>query len=191
MIVPGFADLRMHLATDAGQLDWMPSGATPYWAYAWAGGAAIAHHLLASPALVEGRYVLDLGAGSGIAGIAASLCGAAGVTAVDTDPLARTATALNAALNSVQVTVLADDLLDGPPVEGIDLVLAGDVLYERDLAARVVPFLDRCRTAGCEVLLGDPGRGFVPRNRILVVGEYGEDGVDDGPTTSAAVYAFR
>lgn len=135
----------------------------PYWASAWSGGQAIARFLLDRRETVEDLRVLDLGSGSGLAGIAAALAGAAVVVGNDVDPYAAVAIAANARANGVDVVPLVADLLDceeclaaGPPA---DVVLAGDALYDDELADRVVPFLRAAAGRGARVLVGDPGRG--------------------------------
>jgi predicted nicotinamide N-methyase len=144
-------------------------GMLPYWAFAWAGGLALARHLLDNPALVVGRRVLDFAAGSGLVGIAAAKAGAAQVTGNDIDPLAAIALSLNADLNGVSIAAEANDLMgadsDFDPAR-FDLVVVGDVFYEPDLAVRALAFLARCRAAGCTVLVGDPGRADLPVARL-------------------------
>jgi predicted nicotinamide N-methyase len=149
----------------------------PFWAFAWAGGQAVARHLLLHPELVAGRSVLDLASGSGICALVAALAGAAAVTAVDVDPFAGTAIELNAAANGVSVTVLVGDLLDEPP-PAVDVILAGDVAYEQPMATRVLAWLAAARAAGADVLLGDPGRDYRPRDGLTALGAY------DVPTTA-------
>jgi predicted nicotinamide N-methyase len=129
----------------------------PFWAFAWPGGAVLARYVLDHPDLVRSRRVLDFGAGGGIAGIAAALAGAAHVTASDLDPIARVAIAMNAALNGVTVAPCGDVL--GTEVEA-DVVLAGDVCYERSKALGVLAWLRGCAARGAFVLLADPHRGF-------------------------------
>jgi predicted nicotinamide N-methyase len=143
----------------------------PYWAYQWAGGLVLAHHILRRPETVAGLRVLDLGAGSGIVGIAAAKAGALAVTSADIDPIAVAALALNAAANDVTLTVIGEDLAGGSP-PAVDIVVAGDLFYERGLAQRVTGFLDRCLCAGIKVLIGDPGRAHLPRARLRVIAEY-------------------
>ncbi len=143
----------------------------PFWAFPWAGGQALARYLLDHPDQVRGRTVLDLAAGSGLVAIAAARAGAAAVRAVETDPLAITAIRLNAAVNRVRVDAALGDLLDGA-VPAVGLLLAGDVFYERDFAARLLPWLARARAAGTEVLVGDPGRAYLPRDRCIEVAAY-------------------
>jgi predicted nicotinamide N-methyase len=192
--VPLIPEIKLHMAERAEVLAWAPADPAPYWAYVWAGGAAAARHVLDHPATVRGLRVLDLGAGSGIVGIAAALSGAMDVRAAETDPLGRTAIALNAAANGVTVAVIGDDLLAGPAPDA-DIVLAGDMLYDRELSHRVIPYLFRCREAGLTVIIGDPGRGLLPpARRLRELGSYGSGSVDDdrdGPTTPAAVYAME
>ena len=165
----------------------------PYWAYLWAGGAALARHFLARPETVSGRSVLDLGAGSGIVGIAAAKAGASRVIAAEVDPYGIAALALNAAANDVAIGVIAEDLTAGPPPP-VDLVAVGDLFYERDLAERVTAFLDRCLAAGIDVLIGDPGRAWLPRTRLRLVAEYPVPDVGEVSTATmkpSAVFAFE
>jgi predicted nicotinamide N-methyase len=143
----------------------------PYWAYVWAGGAALARFMEDYPDTVAGRRVLDLGAGSGLVAIAAAKAGARDVTAAEIDRNGVAAIGLNAAANDVVVSILAEDVTPGPP-PAVDLVLAGDVFYGQEAANRVMPFFDRCLTAGIEVLVGDPGRAYLPRSRLRLLAEY-------------------
>lgn len=151
--------LRFHAATPQSRLSRLADGA-PYWAYLWPGGAALIAHLAATPDLAGGRRVLDLGAGSGLVGIAALKCGAASVLASEIDPVARKVCEMNAALNGVSLT-MTGDLLDGP-VPATELILVGDLFYASDLAARVLPFLSRAAGQGATVLVGDIGRAHLP-----------------------------
>jgi predicted nicotinamide N-methyase len=143
----------------------------PYWAYVWAGGAVLARYILDHPQTVAGRRVLDLGAGSGLVGIAAAKAGARDVIAAEIDRNGVAALGLNAAANGVAITVIGDDITRGSPPM-VDLVLAGDVFYGQDVADRVMPFLERCLNAGIEVLVGDPGRAYLPRSRLRLLAEY-------------------
>lgn len=173
--VPMLAGLRLHLATPASGLRRLleahDSVEPPYWAYPWAGGLALAHHLLDNPALVRGRHVLDFGAGSGLVGIAAARAGASSVTCSEIDASGRVALALNAAANGVMLAILDADLTTGP-APAVDLVLAGDVFYEPGLAARALGFFDRCLAAGVEVVIGDIGRAHLPHERLRRLAEY-------------------
>lgn len=165
--LPGPPPLLYHAAAPGSRLSKLAKG-PPYWAYLWPGGAALIAHLAAHPALVQGKRVLDLGAGSGLAGIATARLGAAQVTASEVDPAARTVIALNAALNQTSLTVVGD-LLSGP-LPDVDLILLGDLFYAPDLAARVLDFLGRIR--GPVVLVGDIGRADLPRARFRGLASY-------------------
>lgn len=143
----------------------------PYWAYAWAGGAVLARYILDRPSTVAGRRVLDLGAGSGLVGIAAAKAGASAVIAAEIDRNGVAALGLNAAANGVEISVIGDDITAGPPPP-VGLVLAGDVFYGRDVARRVMPFLDRCLADGIEILVGDPRRADLPLARLKLLAEY-------------------
>lgn len=131
----------------------------PFWAFAWPGGQALARYLLDDGAFLADARVLDLACGSGIAGIAAALRGAA-VTVSDIDPLALVAATMNARVNGVTVTVESGDLLDRDGQW--DVVLAGDLFYEKAMAARVFAWLSRRASSGAHVLIGDPGRTYLP-----------------------------
>ncbi|SOC49744.1 Predicted nicotinamide N-methyase [Blastococcus aggregatus] len=138
----------------------------PFWAAAWPGGQALARYVLDHPELVAGRTVLDLGAGSGLVSVAAVLAGAARVVASEVDPFGLAAIPENAALNGVSGIEPVGDLLgEAPPP--VDVVLAGDVCYDRAMTERVLPFLDAARAAGAEVLVGDPGRPYLPHDRLI------------------------
>jgi predicted nicotinamide N-methyase len=133
----------------------------PFWAFAWAGGQALARYVLDNPAHVKGRSVLDLAAGSGLVAVAAVKAGARTVRAVEIDPLAVAAIELNAAANHVAVTTTLADILDGD-ADGAEVVLAGDVFYSKAMADRVLGFLRRAAKEGATVLVGDPERAFLP-----------------------------
>ena len=148
--------------TEAGGVEQPP----PFWAFAWAGGQALARYVLDHPDLVTGRSVLDLATGSGLVAVAAAKAGATPVTANDIDPFSLAAATANAALNDVPVATIEDDLLDGPPEE-YRVILAGDVFYSREMAARVLPFLRRAAYRGCLVLVGDPGRAYLVSDGLV------------------------
>ncbi|GAA1302519.1 nicotinamide N-methylase [Planotetraspora silvatica] len=165
---------------------WERLGRLPFWAYAWAGGQALARHVLDNPELVRGRTVLDLATGSGLVAVAAAMAGAARVIANDVDPHALAAAALNARANAVAVTVRGGDLLDSTPAE--DVILAGDVFYERPLARRVMPFLER---AGGVVLVGDPERAcsYLPRDRFQPAGRHMVPApLENAPVTTTTIW---
>lgn len=152
-------------ALEAEEVD--PGSAPPFWAAAWPGGQALARYVLDHPAVVAGRTVLDLGAGSGLVAIAALRAGAARVIASEVDPYGRAAIEANAEDNGVGPLTVAGDLLDGEPDGSVDVVLAGDVCYDREMTERVLPFLGRAWLGGAAVYLGDPGRPYVPREGLL------------------------
>jgi predicted nicotinamide N-methyase len=143
----------------------------PYWAFAWAGGQALARYLLDNPCLVAARRVLDVGAGAGLAAIAAVKAGAAHALAADIDALALAAIGLNGAANGVAVATTSADLLADPP-PACDLVLVGDLFYERSLAQRVLAFLQAARAEGADILVGDPRRTYFPQDLFWQLGEY-------------------
>jgi predicted nicotinamide N-methyase len=164
----------------------------PYWAYPWAGGSVLARYVLDRPSIVAGKRVLDLGAGSGLVGIAAAKAGAREVTAAEIDRNGIAALRLNAEANSVAIKVIGDDITAGPPPE-VDMVLAGDVFYGEDVAWRVIPFFERCLAAGIDVLVGDPGRAWLPRARLCLLGEYqvpDVGGNGGGEPKPSGVFAF-
>lgn len=181
--------LAYHAAGPKSGLAKLAAGQAPYWAYLWPGGAALIAHLAAQPDLVRGKRVLDLGAGSGLVGIAAAKRGARRVLASEVDPLARIALELNAALNFVTVEPLGD-VLSGT-VPRVDLILVGDLFYDPDLARRVTGFLAR---AGVPALVGDIGRAPLPRDRLERLAEYPVREVGE-PASAAAhpgiVWRFR
>ena len=165
----------------------------PYWAFAWAGGQALARLILDEPARVAGKRVLDFASGSALAAIAAMKAGAASALAADIDPLAATAARLNAAANDVSLTTETGDLI-GTDTSGFDLILAGDICYEQSVAEAVADWLAREAAAGREVLLGDPGRTFLPRGRLEPVIGYGVKSsrdLDDTDVRNARVWRFR
>lgn len=143
----------------------------PFWAFAWAGGQALARYLLDHPETVAGKRVVDFAAGSGIVAIAAMKAGAANVLAADVDSFCGAAVALNAAANGVEIGFTDTDLLDSPPPQA-DLILAGDICYEKPLAQRVLTWLEAARARGSTVLIGDPGRTYFPREGLVKLAEY-------------------
>ena len=151
----------------------------PFWAFAWAGGQALARYLLDHPEAVAGRQVIDVASGSGLVAIAAALAGAAAVTAYDIDPLAAAAITLNAAANGVAIQAVCADVLTqaAPPAPATDLVLVADAFYEQDLAGQVLAFLDRCHARGAAVLAGDFGRRYLPQARLVPLASYDVPGL--------------
>jgi predicted nicotinamide N-methyase len=155
--------------------------APPFWAFAWAGGQALARHVLDHPELVRGRRVLDLATGSGLVAIAAARAGALHVVASDSDARARIAAIRNARLNGVSLDVVGDLVSeDAADVAlDVDVVLAGDVFYEQPMARLVLDFLDEAAGAGIDVLVGDPGREYLPRQRVTPLATYDVPGTAD------------
>ncbi len=170
---PLVPEVRLHLATEVTPL-WHATEATlaragvppPYWAFAWAGGQALARYLLDHPAAVSGKRVLDLAAGGGVVAIAAVRAGAAHVSAADIDPFAAAALQLNAALNGVAVDVITEDLTASAARGAWDVIVAGDIFYERAMVDRMLPWLRRQAAGTAAVLVGDPGRAYCPSEGV-------------------------
>ncbi len=174
---PHVPELRLHLADDAVALWEMTEeelGAIglppPFWAFAWAGGQALARYVLDHPETVRGKRVLDVASGSGLVAIAAMKAGATRACACDIDPFCAHAARLNAMLNGVTVDTSDDDPLERDT--DADIVLVGDLFYDRDIAARLEAWLHALEAAGKQVLIGDPGRTYLPRERLTKVAEY-------------------
>jgi predicted nicotinamide N-methyase len=176
--LPIVPEIRLHLATEITPI-WQATEASlarinlppPYWAFAWAGGQALARHILDHPEIVAGRRVLDFGAGSGLLSIAAAKAGAASVTAAEIDTIAAVAITLNADLNGVAVAVASADLIGGAGDEW-DVILVGDMCYERPLAERLTAWLRDLSAHGKDVLLGDPGRTYLPKAGLAALARY-------------------
>jgi len=175
---PLVPEIRLHLAEESlpiwrkteeelGEMNVPP----PFWAFAWAGGQALARYLLDHPHEVAGRTVLDLGAGSGLTAIAAMRAGAVSVLASDIDALSLAAVALNAEANGVALATSSANQLTGPPRDA-DVILVGDLFYERPLAEAVLAYVEAAASTGAIVLVGDPQRSYFPRDRFVQVSEY-------------------
>jgi predicted nicotinamide N-methyase len=175
--VPFVPEIRLHLAEDPIVLRARLEAEAgrglppPFWADAWAGGQAVSRYVLDHPDVVAGCRVLDVASGSGLVAIAAAVAGATAVTANDIDPYALAAIRLNAHVNGVAVRGRGGDLLDGDG-DGADVVLAGDVFYSEPMAARMLPFLRRATERGARVLVGDPGRAYLPQDGLEIVASY-------------------
>ena len=143
----------------------------PFWAFAWAGGQALARWLLDHPEEVAGRRVLDFASGSGLVGVAAMKAGAASVLCADIDPFCAAAVTLNAQANGVTLNFTDRDLLDVPPPDA-DLICAGDVCYEKPMTDRVLNWLGQAKANGAHVLIGDPGRAYFPKDGLTFLAEY-------------------
>ena len=175
---PLVPEIRLHLATEVTPIwqaseDSLARGAVPppFWAFAWAGGQALARYLLDHPETVAESEVLDIGSGSGIVAIAAAMAGASRVVAAEIDPFAAAAIALNAPLNGVSVTVETRDLLDRAAA-GWRVALAGDICYEEPMSSRAIALLRRIAARGRLALLGDPGRAYLPRSGLVELARY-------------------
>ncbi|MFD1327877.1 class I SAM-dependent methyltransferase [Mycoplana ramosa] len=174
---PHVPEIRLRLASEAHVL-WLKTEEEleeiglppPFWAFAWAGGQGLARYVLDHPETVRGRNVLDFASGSGLVAIAARLAGAAQVLAADIDPWSETAIRLNAGLNGVDVAHCADDMVGQDT--GWDVVLAGDVFYDKTFAAALIPWFSELSARGATVLVGDPGRSYCPRERMAPLASY-------------------
>lgn len=175
--VPHAPEIALHVADEAtalwskteeelGEIGLPP----PFWAFAWAGGQALARYILDHPDTVRGKSVLDFASGSGLVAIAAAKAGAARVVASEIDDFALAAIALNAQANGVRVETIAGDIVGRD--DGWDVALAGDVSYERDMALAVTDWLERLHRRGARVLIGDPGRAYLARERLVQIAEY-------------------
>lgn len=173
---PLVPEIALHLATEITPL-WQATEAwleregvePPYWAFAWAGGQALARHLLDRPETVAGKRVLDFGAGSGLVALAAARAGAV-AEAAELDAMAVAAIRLNAKLNHLSLSIAAGDVIGHD--DGWDVVLAGDMFYERKLAAAALPWLRGLAARGALVLLGDPGRAYLPDGGLTEIARY-------------------
>jgi predicted nicotinamide N-methyase len=197
--VPHTPEIRLYLADEAtalwekteeelGEMGLPP----PFWAFAWAGGQALARYILDHPEITRGKRVLDFASGSGLVAIAAARAGAASVEASEVDEFALAAIELNAGANRVGVTPRAGDIVGED--DYWDLVLAGDVSYERDMAERVTNWLARLSARGACVLIGDPGRTYLARERLAPIAEYRipvTRELEDMEIKRTQVWAFR
>lgn len=175
--VPLVPEIHLHLAHEAvplwqkteeelGEIGLPP----PFWAFAWAGGQALARYILDNGHVVKEKRVIDLASGSGLVAIAACKAGAAHVLAADIDAFAVSAIGLNAqGLSNVEVT--SRNLLD-MPARACDVILVGDLFYEQALAARVLAWLAQAKADGIHVLIGDPGRSYLPKDKLAKLAEY-------------------
>jgi predicted nicotinamide N-methyase len=175
---PLVPEITLHLASEVTPL-WHATEETmaqnglppPYWAFAWPGGQTFARLLLDRPELARGRKVLDFASGCGIAAIAAAKSGAARIIATEIDSFAVAALNLNAALNAVTFEIMEGDVLAEPPAAW-DLILAGDVCYERPMAERMLAWLDKAVANGAEVLIADPGRAYLPKSGLVEIARH-------------------
>ena len=170
-------EIRLYLATEINPL-WRKTEneleeiglPPPFWAFAWAGGQGLARYILDNPQLVRGKSVIDFACGSGLVGIAAAMAGCRQVTCVDTDLFCRDAVRLNAALNGVAVNCMIANIVGNEL--SADAVLAGDVFYDRELAAQLSPWFSNLAEHGKTILVGDPGRSYLPNERLTELAVY-------------------
>ena len=188
----------MHLADEAHEL-WQKTEdeleeiglPPPFWAFAWAGGQGLARYILDHPSTVTGKRVLDFASGSGLVGIAAAKAGAASVLAADIDPFCTAAIRLNAEANQVSIRHSGADCVGMD--DGWDIVLAGDVFYDKPFADRLVPWFERLSARGAEVLIGDPGRSYLPAHRLMPLAVYEVPvtrALEDAETKRTTVWCF-
>lgn len=171
MAPPHVPEIFLHLADDAHEL-WRRTEdelaeiglPPPFWAFAWAGGQGLARYVLDHPETVRGRKILDFASGSGLVAIAAAMAGASSVVAADIDPFCQTAIRLNTEVNGVAVEFSGVDLIGTDA--GWDVVLAGDVFYDADFAGRLVPWFENLAARGATILIGDPGRAYLPKSGL-------------------------
>ncbi|MCO5071029.1 MAG: methyltransferase [Rhizobiaceae bacterium] len=174
---PHVPEILLHLADEAHDL-WQKTEEElaeiglppPFWAFAWAGGQGLSRYLLDNPAVLAGKRALDFAAGSGLVGIAAVNAGARDVISADIDPFCEAAMRLNAAANNVALETVIADLIGHD--HGWDVLLAGDIFYQRDIVDRLVPWFETLRRRGCVIIVGDPGRAYLPKDRLEQVAEY-------------------
>ncbi|RJF87261.1 methyltransferase [Oleomonas cavernae] len=197
---PHTPEIRLYLADEAMDL-WQKTEdeldrlglPPPFWAFAWAGGQALARYILDNPALVAGKRVYDFASGSGVVAIAAMMAGASAVTATEIDEFALAAIGLNAGLNKVDLTITSGDAIGRLDLEQ-EVVLAGDVCYEKPMSDRVTDWLAQLAAAGKLVLIGDPGRSYLPRDRLEKLAEYQvpvSRALEDAEVKRTAVWCFR
>jgi predicted nicotinamide N-methyase len=197
--VPHAPEIKLYLADEAVEL-WQKTeeelGAIglppPFWAFAWAGGQALARYVLDNPEIVAGRRVLDFASGSGLVAIAAAKAGARSVEACEIDAYAVEAIGLNAKLNRVAIASRLGDFIGAD--EGWDVVLAGDVSYQKDMADAITAWLERLAKRGADVLIGDPGRNYLAREKLEAICEYRVPvtrALEDAEVKRSGVYRFR
>ncbi len=189
--------IRLHVADDvttvwrqAGTLLGEADTSLPYWAFAWSGGVALARYLLDHPEDVAGRRVLDVATGSGLCAIAALRAGAASVHAIDIDPLAAAAVAVNGRANGVRIGFTLGDATAAVPAA--DVILAGDICYEEGMAAGLLAWLWSAAAGGARILLGDPGRTYLP-DALIHLASYrvrSSREIEEADSKDASVYTI-
>ncbi len=195
---PLVPEVKLHLATEVVPL-WRKTEEEleaegvppPYWAFAWAGGQALSRYVLDHPEIVRGKSVLDFGSGSGLVGIAAAKAGARAVLSADIDSFAAAAIGLNAVANTVQLALTTEDII-GSACRW-QVILIGDMCYERPLADRLLAWLSQCAKEGAEILLGDPGRSYFPKSGVEKLATYRVETtreLEDREIRETSVYRF-
>jgi predicted nicotinamide N-methyase len=192
--VPGIPEIRLHKASPTSGLSRLARRdedgfRPPYWAHYWAGGLALARYVLDNPSVVAGRRVLDLGAGSGLVGIAAAKAGAREVVAAEIDRYAVAALKLNMELNGASISILHGDITGNAAPE-VDVILVGDLFYASDLSERVAAFLERCSNRGIRALVGDPWRASLPLSRLTELARYAVSEGGSCAMQPSGVFAF-
>jgi predicted nicotinamide N-methyase len=176
--VPYTPEISLHLADEVTPL-WLKTEEElgelglppPFWAFAWAGGQALARYILDHPETVAGKRVLDFASGSGLVAIAAMKAGAHEAHAADIDGFALEAMSLNAALNGVRILPVGENVLGRFDIAA-EVILAGDIFYDREIAAEVVAWLKDWQERGASVLVGDPGRTYLPKDELTQLATY-------------------
>ena len=200
MTPPLVPEVKLHLAHEAvplwqkteeelGEMGLPP----PFWAFAWAGGQALARYVLDHTDTVENLKVLDLATGSGLVAIAAAQAGSASIVAADIDEFATTAAEMNAELNHVNLEIKLEDLLPQAPPSA-DIILVGDLFYEKTLAARCLAWLREAQGQGAKVFIGDPGRSYLPKDQLEKLAEYNVPvtrDLEDAEIKRTSVWALR
>jgi predicted nicotinamide N-methyase len=200
MAPPLVPEVKLHLAHEAVPL-WQKTEeelgemglAPPFWAFAWAGGQALSRYVLDHAETVKNLKVLDLATGSGLVAIAALQAGAAKTTAADIDEFATTAAEMNAELNQVSLDIRLEDLLQQQPPFA-DVILVGDLFYEKTLAARCLAWLRQAQEQGAKILIGDPGRSYLPKAELEKLAEYNVPvtrDLEDAEIKKTAVWQLR
>ena len=200
MAPPLVPEIKLHLAHEAVPL-WQKTEeelgemglAPPFWAFAWAGGQALARYVLDHSDRVENLRVLDLATGSGLVAIAAAQAGSASIAATDIDELATTAAGMNASLNQVRLEIKLADILDQHPPSA-DVILVGDLFYEKTLAMRCLAWLRQAQEQGARIFIGDPGRSYLPKGELEKLAEYNVPvtrDLEDAEIKKTAVWQLR
>ena len=199
MTPPHVPEIQLYLADEAHDL-WLKTEdeleeiglPPPFWAFAWAGGQALARHVLDHPEVVAGKRVFDLASGSGLVAIAAMKAGAASVLAADIDPWTETAIILNCRLNDVDLDFTSENRV-GQAIEA-DVLLAGDVFYDKSFADVLVPWFTALVAQGKSVIVGDPGRAYCPKDRMEALATYQVPvtrALEDAEVKKTVVWRFR